>query len=192
MTERRPDGLLLHPVALAALAAWLVNDHWAKAAARSPITGKLSDVAGLIVFPLIPVAALALWRRRTGGAPPGMTWALGWLLATALAMASIKLLAPAAWLYRHGLAALQYPLVVIARGELPPLRPVHLTMDATDLWTLPALLVPWWLLRGEARGQRTPARSSTRAPVSATAITPTSISGRPTASRSRPRIPPSP
>ena len=149
MTERDrgPADLLLHPIVLAALAVWLVNDQWAKFAYPSAATGKLSDIAGLIVFPLIPVAALALWRQRTGGAPPGMAWALGWLLATALAMASIKLLPPAAWLYRQGLAVLQYPLLVIVRGELPALRPVRLTMDATDLWTLPALLVPWWLLR---------------------------------------------
>ena len=159
MTERdrRPADLLLHPIVLAALGVWLVNDQWAKGAYPGVTTGKLSDVAGLIVFPLIPVVALAVWRRRTGAPPPGITWALSWLLATALAMASIKLLAPAAWLYRHGLAVVQYPLLAVTRGELPALRPVRMTMDVTDLWALPALLVPWWLLR-RSRAQASDSR----------------------------------
>jgi len=52
--------------------------------------------------------------------------------------------------YRHGLALVQCPLLLLMRGELPPLRPVRITMDATDLCTLPPQLVPWWRMRRDS------------------------------------------
>jgi hypothetical protein len=154
---RSDADALLHPIALAALAVWLLNDHWAKAAFPGVMTGKLSDVASLIVFPLVPAAALALWRRRRGGPATDPAWAAAWLIATGAVMATINLFDPAAWAYRHGLALAQWPVRagwhLLSSGELPGLAPVHLTMDPSDLLTLPALLVPWWLLR---RGDATP------------------------------------
>jgi hypothetical protein len=167
MTEPRVTAAtaLLHPIALVALAVWLVNDHWAKAALPGLVTGKLSDVAGLIVFPLIPVCAAALWRERRGGSPPGMAWTAAWLVATGAAMAAIKLADPAAWAYRHGLALAQWPVragwQLISAGDVPQLQPVQLTMDVSDLLTLPALLVPWALL---APVLRATAQSRTRTP----------------------------
>jgi hypothetical protein len=149
MSDRRAD-LLLHPVVLLALAVWIGNDHLAKAAWPGAVTGKLSDVAGLVVFPLIPVVALDRWRRWRGLPASGAAWAAGWLAATAAAMIAIKVVDPAAWVYRHGLAVVQYPLLaalrLLASGDLPALRPVRLAMDPTDLLALPALLVPWLLL----------------------------------------------
>jgi len=44
---------LLHPAFILALAVLLLNDHVLKEAFASPITGKLSDVAGLIVLPVL-------------------------------------------------------------------------------------------------------------------------------------------
>jgi hypothetical protein len=159
LTSRsRTADALIHPAALAALLVWLVNDHWAKAAHPGWTTGKLSDVASLIVFPLIPIAALALWRRRRGGPPPGPPWSAAWLLATGATMAAINLFDPAAWVYRHGLALAQWPLralgSIAAGADLPAHAPVHLTMDPTDLFTLPALVVPWLLVgRHQSRAQ---------------------------------------
>jgi hypothetical protein len=60
-------------------------------------------------------------------------------------MASINLFDPAAWIYRHGLAVAQWPFRAAFGLELPSHSPVHLTMDPTDLLTLPALLIPWLL-----------------------------------------------
>jgi hypothetical protein len=163
MSEARSSAehALLHPVALAALAVWLVNDHWAKAAHPGPVTGKLSDVASLIVFPLIPVSALALWRSWHGRPPPGLAWAASWLIATGLVMAAIRVLDPAAWAYRYGLAVAQWPVRAVwhlfVTGDLPGLAPVHLTMDPTDILTLPALLVPWVLV-SSAAGSRSSVR----------------------------------
>jgi hypothetical protein len=140
--SRTTVDALLHPVVLAALLVWLVNDHWGKAAHPGLVTGKLSDVASLIVFPLIPIAALAMWRNRS----PSWTWIAAWLLATGAVMAAINLSSAAAAVYRIGLGVLQWPIRTLAAGELVTLRPVHLTMDPTDLLTLPALVVPLVIL----------------------------------------------
>jgi hypothetical protein len=60
-----PAGELLHPVPLAALAALVVNDWLIKPNALVPgwLSGKLSDVAGLLAAPLVATAAIdcTLW-----------------------------------------------------------------------------------------------------------------------------------
>ena len=65
--ERPGDGLR-HPVALGMLALWIVNDHLFKEMFGNAITGKLSDVAGLVVFPLFLLAAyewIQFFRKRS-------------------------------------------------------------------------------------------------------------------------------
>jgi hypothetical protein len=62
-------SLLANPVPLAAIVVLVVNDHWAKAAYPGLVTGKLSDFAGMVFFPLFVVAAVELvlgrtWRSR--------------------------------------------------------------------------------------------------------------------------------
>lgn len=157
MSEHKPGAeALVHPVTLLALVTWIVNDHWAKAAHGGDVTGKLSDIAALIVFPLIPVAALELWRIWRGRPIPGRSWSNGWLVATGFTMVTINLFDTAAWIYRHGFAVMQWPFAAIGslvRGDtLPALQPVVKTMDPTDLLTLPALLVPYLLVsRGRGR-----------------------------------------
>ncbi|MGE0790833.1 MAG: hypothetical protein AB7S26_34480 [Sandaracinaceae bacterium] len=144
---------LLHPVVLLSLAVWFVNDHFLKAALHDELTGKLSDVASLIVFPLLPVAAFDLWGRGSSRAHDVLLMAS--ILATGLVMASINLFDAAADAYRVGLAVLQYPFLGLRSFELGPLRPVGLTMDPTDLVTLPALIVP--ALVGRSRDSDDPA-----------------------------------
>lgn len=41
---------MLHPVTLSSLVLLLVNDHWAKAAFGNAVTGKLSDLAGVVLL----------------------------------------------------------------------------------------------------------------------------------------------
>ena len=55
-----PIREFLHPLSLAALALCAVNDHLLKGAGLLPsiVTGKLSDFAGLLFFPLFFTAAL--------------------------------------------------------------------------------------------------------------------------------------
>ena len=51
-------GRVLHPVVLTALAIWLLNDHVLKARWPGAVTGKLSDVAGLVAFPVLLAAGI--------------------------------------------------------------------------------------------------------------------------------------
>lgn len=146
--QEREGAVLIHPLALALLALWLVNDHIGKPIFASWLTGKLSDVASLAVGPLLVLGAVELCHgARTARA---RRWVLAAAIATfAAVMISIKLFEPCAWAYRAGLGALQWPLQALAAlmlaEPLPPLRAVRLAMDATDLLTLPSLWVAWWI-----------------------------------------------
>jgi len=160
--RRVPAGGLLCPAFAAALALLLFNDHFWKGVGPPAITGKLSDVAILIVGPLalqggvewLTASLRGRWRPRRDV-----------LVASAVVMGAIMALintwAPAGAAYRVGLAALQWPALatweLLASGHLPPLRPVHLTPDVTDLWTVPvaalAVAIGW---RRAARETRAP------------------------------------
>lgn len=160
LPERQVADCLLHPVIVGALILWLVNDHLLKGMYPGWLTGKLSDVVSLMVFPLLPIAALDLWQRRNARADAVRTesarrwlrgWSHSWIAATGLVMATINTLDSAALCYRWGLAAVQWPVrVVLECGlyghGLPALVRVRLTMDPSDLLTLPALAVPLWLV----------------------------------------------
>lgn len=158
-TTPTQDGFaecLLHPAVLLALVVWLVNDHVAKGMYPGWLTGKLSDVASLIVFPLLPIAGYDLWLRRAAATGeitrrPGRMWDLGWIAATGFVMATINVWDGAAQVYRWGLGIAQWPVRVVLEWGIygygmPSIRPVRLTMDPTDLITLPALLVPLYLV----------------------------------------------
>jgi hypothetical protein len=66
-TDRlEPARALLHPAWLGAFAVLVINDHLLKASLSAPwLTGKLSDVAGLLVAPVL-LAALVRVRRLRG------------------------------------------------------------------------------------------------------------------------------
>lgn len=138
---------LLHPVSLAAIALLVVNDHVLKAAWPGLVTGKLSDVAGMVFFPLF-LAAVAQQLRP--GLPLRRAVAACALL-TALVFAAIKLWPLAGDAYRAGLGALQWPfraLWALLQGhDVPALARVALTPDATDVLTIPAVLIAVWLAR---------------------------------------------
>lgn len=140
---------LVGPLPLLAIALLIVNDHILKARMPGAMTGKLSDLAGMVFFPLL-LTALAehAGLRRRG------TVALA-ALATGAVFAAIKLWAPAGDLYQLGLAALQWPFRVLAAAvtdtTLPALGRARLTADPTDLAVLPALIVPVLLARRHAR-----------------------------------------
>lgn len=144
---------LLHPIVLVALAVWLVNDHYLKAAYHNTATGKLSDIACLVVAPLVPLAIVEVVR----GGPVDPRWHLVALGFIAFVMVSIRLFDWAAWTYRHGLGLLQWPFQRgVWTGDWPSIQPVSLTMDPTDILTLPALYIPYRLLdepaiRGRSR-----------------------------------------
>lgn len=159
MTRARAvaGDLLLHPLALTALALWALNDHVLKHELPGVITGKLSDVASLAFFPLLPIAAREIVLARTGSVVmPSRAWALTWIVLTGMVMATINTLDVAADGYRVGLAVAQWPFRALMAGALVPLRPVALWMDPMDLLTLPALVIP--LALSWPRGQIAPRR----------------------------------
>lgn len=138
-------GLLLHPVALGATVLLWVNDHHLKATFPGVVTGKLSDLCGMIVFPLFLTGALELLahlaRRRVRVGVRGMGLAV---LATGAVFTAIQLSPVAAAAYRWAFGVRWWIEGWLLRGatDLPA---VHHTMDPTDLVALPCLLVPVWL-----------------------------------------------
>lgn len=123
--DLRPLRALLHPAWLGALAVLGLNDHLLKGAGLLPgaLTGKLSDIAGMLVAPVLLAALLGVRSRR------------GLLLchvAVGLVFSLINL-SPAcadAWSWLMGLVGF----------------PWQITVDASDLLALPALALGWRVL----------------------------------------------
>lgn len=109
---------LTHPATVVALVVLLVNDHWLKSAAPGPVTGKLSDVAGLVLLP--PVLA-TLVPRLPAGVAVAVT-GVGFAVTKATPFGADA--ASALW------SVLRGPSVIRA--------------DVTDLLALPAVLIAWW------------------------------------------------
>jgi hypothetical protein len=146
MTSHPPArAALLSPITLGALALLVLNDHVLKATMPGALTGKLSDIAGMVFFPLLLAAGLEMAKLRH------RHLVIGSAIATGLVFAAIKTIGPAGDAYRYGLAALQWPfraVVSLVQGHgAPPLGQVKLTMDPTDLMAIPAVLVAVWLVR---------------------------------------------
>lgn len=162
-----PGDGLLHPVPLTAILLLLLNDHLWKYSYPGFLTGKLSDVAGLIFFPLL---LQALWEvlcaacgRYRGPSARALVVSV---VLTGVVFAAVKISPEAGWLYRVGLAALQWPAraaLALAQGlEVPAVGRVALTQDPSDLWALPALLVALWV--GLRRVRRGSVRERQKAP----------------------------
>jgi hypothetical protein len=138
---RLPIGEALHPVTLASAIVLLINDWVLKPSASAPrwLTGKLSDVAGLVVAPLVATAAvgLVLWIARRP--EPGLTRRR---LAVAIAgvgaaFVVVKLVPAAA------------EAVARAWGAIAP--GARIVADPTDLVALPALAIAAWVGLQELR-----------------------------------------
>lgn len=119
-----------------ALVVLVVNDRVLKVHAPSALTGKLSDVAGLAVAPLVLTAAIdsILYVAARLGAPVDWTLRRWKLLAAIAATAGVFVavkLAPAA---SRALAELLAGIF----GQ------AAIVTDPTDLFTLPALALAWW------------------------------------------------
>lgn len=64
LTFRAVLKALSHPISLFAIALLLANEHILKVVTPFPLTGKLSDFAGLFFFPYLLAGLLGLvWER---------------------------------------------------------------------------------------------------------------------------------
>lgn len=141
-----PGGALLHPVALISIALLVLNDHWWKWEFSNWWTGKLSDIAGLIFFPLLLQSFWELGRTALGRPFRSSRRVLVvCAIATAAVFSAINLWEPASHIYRFGLGALAWPLHaavgLVTSGSLPPYAPVSMVMDPTDLVAVPAIAI---------------------------------------------------
>ena len=122
-----PRRALLHPLWLGSLAVLAVNDHVLKGAGVLPefVTGKLSDVAGMLVAPLLLAAVLG----TVFGARGRRTWLLAHA-AVALVFAGIQVVPAIATAWSGAMAGLGFSWTI--------------TPDPTDLFTLPLLVLSAW------------------------------------------------
>ncbi|GLX02227.1 hypothetical protein [Microtetraspora sp. NBRC 16547] len=126
MTTRRSGHALVwlaHPTTTLAVAVLLLNDHLLKELWPGPVTGKLSDFAGLVAAP--PLMALLI--RCPAPVAIALTGTLFTLMKVTAAGAEV-----ASWLW-----SLFIPSRIVA--------------DPTDLIALPALGLAWLVWRRAAR-----------------------------------------
>jgi hypothetical protein len=142
-----PMPELLAPLPLAAVALLAFNDHLAKAAWPGLVTGKLSDVAGCFVLPLLVSALLALLTRWS----PARRLLLG-AAVTTLLFTAIKLSPAAADIVATALGALGR---LVGGGES------RIVTDPTDLLALP--FVGLAVTYGRHRARRPPSGAVPRA-----------------------------
>ncbi|MFD6612517.1 hypothetical protein ACFWD1_26955 [Micromonospora chalcea] len=136
--EPSPDGARIalawlgHPVTVLALVVLVLNDHVLKAARPGLVTGKLSDVAGLVLAPpLVAVLVTLVVPRLRSRVVVGL--ALG---SVGVGFAAVKASGYAAAVASELWSAASGPSLVRA--------------DLTDLLTMPALAVAAWVW-GRAR-----------------------------------------
>lgn len=138
MAARAPGDGILHPVTIGALLLLILNDHVLKAAFPGLVTGKLSDVAGLVFFPTLLVGVIEVLIRRVG--PRALVVVA--VIATAIVFTLTKTWDPAADAYRVTLGILQWPFRALLSGGEASLARVSFVKDPTDLVALPALFIP--------------------------------------------------
>lgn len=141
------DDILLHPAILVAIATWALNDHVLKPLLANARTGKLSDVVSLAAGPAVLAALLC--RCSPWLARHVLALTAGFAPLLAAVMASINTLPEAGDAYRWGLGLAQWPWRCawswLHGGSTVPLALVDLTMDPTDLWTIPAAAISPWV-----------------------------------------------
>ena len=121
---------------------WVLKPRW-HAGPLHAVAGKLSDLAGLAFAPVVLSAAIGLLlaaaARLGARVDPSLTRRrlLACIAATAAGFIAVKLSPDAAFAAAHALSHLG--------------RPASIALDPTDLFTLPALAVAWWIGRDELR-----------------------------------------
>jgi hypothetical protein len=136
-----PGDAMLHPAAIAAVAVLIANDHVLKDRWPGMVTGKLSDVAGLVFFPLLLLSLVEVAQALAGRLqPPSRRLLTTCILLTGSIFAAAELFPVWDHLLEVVFGWLRWPI-----GALEGVagRPAVLTQDPADLFALPALLIAW-------------------------------------------------
>ena len=138
MREWGRCGYVLSPVFLVAVAVLIVNDHFIKANFPGVISGKLSDVAGLIFFPIMLVALAELVALVLPRHPYATSrWFLYASVITAMVYVGVKYIPFGQHLY---LVSNQWIASVV--NPLGAAMPRRIIVDPWDLLPLLALVIP--------------------------------------------------
>jgi hypothetical protein len=142
-----PVGEAMHPVTLLAVVVLVVNDWilkpcWHDASQLGElVTGKLSDISGLVFAPVVLSAAiglvLALAAKLGAKVDPYLTQRrlVLCIAATGIVFAAVKISPDAATALAHALSHFG--------------RHASIYLDRTDLLCLPALAIAYWIGRDE-------------------------------------------
>jgi len=134
----RPGDLLLSPWALVSVAIILINDHALKGTFGNMVTGKLSDVAGVFLFPLLLLSVFEVLRRNLVGRA-----AIAWSIAvTGIGFAAVKVVPPIGDAYEWVIGFLR----LTAGGFRGDLLPILVYRDPSDLWVLPILFASYLVI----------------------------------------------
>lgn len=145
-----PGDFLLDPVSLIAIAVLILNDWYVKQHWPGFISGKLSDLAGLIFFPLLLVALaeLAVMVLRRPWRATRTTFVI-MSLVVAAAFAATKAIEPVRDLDEVVLGWLRWLPIAAYRAAVnaPTGSPVRheVVADLTDLLAVPCVLAAIWI-----------------------------------------------
>ena len=147
--ERQPPGaLLIQPVSMFAVGLLILNDHLLKDLWANATTGKLSDVAGVFLFPLLILSVVRLLRPRRAGFGQGTTAVANAVALTGVGFAAVKLVGPVGDSYASAISTIRW-LAQLGAGEL---RPIEVVRDPTDLLVLPVLIASYVVARQSGDG----------------------------------------
>ena len=140
--------VITHPLVVGALAALVVNDRVGKVRWPGPPTGIASDVAGLILLPVL-VALLV-----DAASDAAVRWeAVAWIaIGIAVGFAAVEVLPVADAAYERGLGLLGWPVRALLGGGGS--TRVAATPDPADLLALPFAAIGPLLWRRAERPAR--------------------------------------
>lgn len=138
----RPDhgAVVLHPIFVFAVALLLLNDHVLKSRVPGVVTGKLSDVTGLIVLPLLVLALAEITSRVVRLPVPSPRFLATCVVGTGVMFAAGEIVPAADHVFEVLWGFARSP---VGYFQHPDISGAVLVSDPTDLLTLPALWVAW-------------------------------------------------
>ncbi len=139
--QQTPGALLIQPASVLAVALLVLNDHVLKDLWGNTTTGKLSDIAGVFLFPLLILSIVRLLDPFRPGIGQGPLAAASAAALTGAGFAAVKLLGPVGDSYATTVGAVRW-LALLGTGGL---RPIEVVRDPTDLLVLPVLIASYVL-----------------------------------------------